>query len=141
MSIVAAKSCRMFFAIAFAIIVAMTSTQAVAVTGKLLANNTPGYVKTGKNLGPEDAAKVIEVSLWLQLHNRDQFDALTRSLYDRTSPNYRHWLTPREFATRFAPTPQEANSVRAFLSSNGLAVIKTGPNNLYVRARGTVGAV
>jgi subtilase family serine protease len=141
MSVVTAKSCRTFFAITFAIMVAMSSSQAGAATGKLLANNTPGYVATGKNLGPEDAANVIEVSLWLQLHNRDQFDALTRSLYDRTSPNYRHWLTSQEFVARFAPSAQEANSVRAFLTANGLAVVKTGPGNLYVRARGTVAAV
>src|ERR1700675_3058725 len=66
--------------------------------GKFVAHNTPRYVATAKNLGAEDPAKVIDVSIWLQLHNRSQFDALTQSLYDRTSPNSHHWLNPKDIA-------------------------------------------
>src|SRR5580693_9537736 len=109
--------------------------------GKLVTNNTPSYVATTKNLGAEDSAKVIEVSIWLQLHNRSQFDTLTQSLYDRSSPNYHHWLKPSEIATHFAPTAQEAKTVQQFFAAHNLTVVKTGPNNFYVRARGTVGDV
>src|ERR1700733_8183450 len=109
--------------------------------GKLVSNNTPSYVATAKNLGTEDSAKVIEVSIWLQVHNRSQFDALTQSLYDRTSPNYHHWLKPSDIAARFAPTAQEAKTVQQFFAAHNLTVVKTGPNNFYVRARGTVGDV
>ncbi len=44
------------------------------VTSNVIANNTPSYVGTAKNLRPEDPAKVIEVSIWLQLHNRSEFE-------------------------------------------------------------------
>ncbi len=111
------------------------------VTSNVIANNTPSYVGTAKNLGAEDPAKVIEVSIWLQLHNRSEFDALTESLYDRTSPNYHHWLKAKDIAERFAPTAQEANTVRQFFTTHNLAVVKTGPSNFYVRARGTVADV
>src|ERR1035437_3298243 len=113
------------------VVVAMSCAllSASTVGGKLITHNTPGYVATAKNLGTEDPAKVIEVSIWLQLHNQSQFDALTQSLYDRTSPNYHQWLKPKDIATRFAPTAQEEK------------VVKTGPSNCYVRARGTVGDV
>src|ERR1700678_1513169 len=114
---------------------------ASTVGGKLVTNNTPSYVATTKNLGAEDSAKVIEVSIWLQLHNRSQFDALTQSLYDRTSPNYHHWLKPSDIAARFAPTAQEAKTVQQFFAAHNLTVVKTGPNNFYVRARGSVGDV
>src|SRR6202451_1294061 len=109
--------------------------------GKLVSNNTPSYVATAKNLGSENSAKVIEVSIWLQLHNRSQFDALTQSLYDRSSSNYHHWLKPNDIAARFAPTVEEAKTVQQFFAAHNLAVVKTGPNNFYVRARGTVGDV
>jgi subtilase family serine protease len=109
--------------------------------GKLVANNTPAYVATVKNLGAENPAKVIEVSVWLQPHNRDQFDALTQSLYERTSPNYHRWLKREDIAARFAPTSQEAEAVRQFLAVHNLQVVKTGPLNFYVRARGTVSDV
>src|SRR5580658_9771867 len=118
-----------------------TQLSASTVAGKAVAHNTPGYVATAKNLGAEDPARVIEVSIWLQLHNRSQFDALAQSLYDPTSPNYRHWLKPGEIATHFAPTAQEAKTVQQFFAAHNLTVVKTGPNNFYVRARGTVGDV
>jgi subtilase family serine protease len=126
-----------------AVVVAMSCAPLSASTagGKLVTNNTPSYVATAKNLGSEDSTKVIEVSIWLQLHNRSQFDALTQSLYDRSSPNYHHWLKPNDIAARFAPTAQEAKTVQQFFAAHNLTVVKTGPNNFYVRARGTVGDV
>ena len=125
-----------------ALVVMMSCALLPASTvGKLVAHNTPRYAATAKNLGAEDPAKVIEVSIWLQMHNRSQFDALTQSLYDRNSPNYHHWLTRKDIAARFAPTAQEAKTVRQFFAAHNLQVVKTGPDNFYVRARGTVGDV
>ena len=126
-----------------AVVIAMSCALLSASTpgGKLVTNSTPIYVATARNLGAEDSAKVIEVSIWLQLHNRSQFDTLTHSLYDRSSPNYHHWLKPSEIATHFAPTAQEAKTVQQFFAAHNLTVVKTGPNNFYVRARGTVGDV
>src|SRR6202167_5158307 len=114
---------------------------ASTVGGKLVTNNTPSYVATAKNLGAEDPAKVIDVTIWLQLHNRSQFDALTQSLYDRNSPNYHHWLTQKDIAAQFAPAAQEAKTIQQFFTAHNLNVVKTGPNNFYVRARGTVADV
>src|ERR1700678_4758576 len=126
-----------------AVVIAMSRAPLSASTGDgiLVTNSTPGYVANAKNLGAEDSAKVIEVSIWLQLHNRSQFDALTQSLYDRSSPNYHHWLKSKDIAARFAPTAQESKTVEQFFAAHNLTVVKTSPNNLYVRARGTVGDV
>jgi subtilase family serine protease len=118
-----------------------TLLPASTVGGRVVRNNTPGYVATAKNLGAEDPAQVIEVSIWLQLHNRSQFDELTRSLYERTSPNYQHWLKAKDIAARFAPTADEAKRVQQFFAAHNLTVVKTGPMNMYVRARGAVGDV
>ena len=104
---------------------------------QLVAHNTPTFVSTAKNLGAENPAKTIEVSVWLNLHNRAAFDTLAQQLYDRTSPNYRHWLKTADLA-RFAPTAEEAATVRQFFESHNLKVVNVGPNNMFVRARGTV---
>jgi subtilase family serine protease len=129
--------------LSIAMIIAMSCafSSASTVSGQFVAHNTPRYVATAKNLGAEDPAKVIEVSLWLQLHNRSQFDALTQSLYDPSSPNYRHWLKSKDISARFGPTAEEAKTVRQFFTDHNLTVVKTGPSNFYVRARGTVGDV
>jgi subtilase family serine protease len=113
---------------------------AYAAAGQLVAHNTPTFVSTAKKLGAEDPAKTIEVSVWLNLHDRAALDTLAQQLYDRTSPNYRHWLKNADLA-RFAPTAQEAATVREFFESHNLKVVTVGPNNFFVRARGTVSDV
>ena len=110
-------------------------------TGMLIAHNTPSYVFTAKNLGTEDASKTIEVSIWLNPHNRGELDALAEQLYDRTSPNYRHFLNRAQIAARFAPTAEEAKTVGQFFEAHNLKIVKVGPDNFFVRARGTVGEV
>jgi len=112
-----------------------------AASGQFVAHNTPSYVATAKNLGTEDPSKTIEVSIWLKPHNRAEMDAVARDLYDRTSPNYRHWLTRSQIAARFAPTAEEAKTVQEFFESRNLRVVRVGGDNFFVRARGTVGDV
>jgi subtilase family serine protease len=111
-----------------------------AASGQSVAHNTPTFVSTAKNLGAEDPANTIEVSIWLNLHNRTALDTLAQQLYDRTSPIYHHWLKNSDIA-RFAPTAEEASTVRDFFESHNLKVVNVGPNNFFVRARGTVSDV
>jgi subtilase family serine protease len=127
----------------FILIAALVSTGRVAraANGQYVAQNTPAYVSSATNLGPEDASKTISVSIWLQPHNRSGLDALAQDLYNRDSANYRHWLKSSEISSQFAPTAAEANTVRDFFESNNLKVTAVGPNNFYVRAQGTVGDI
>jgi len=120
-------------------LIAAVAVPAFAAVGHQITHNTPPYVSTAKNLGTENPSTVMEISLWLLPHNRAQMDQLARDLYDRNSPNYRHFLTPAEFASRFAPSDAEVHTVREFLESHGLTVVKTDPHNFFVRASGTVG--
>ncbi len=103
-----------------------------------IAHNTPRYVSTAKNLGTVDPTQTLEVSIWLNLHNRAEMDALAAQLYDRTSPNYRHFMNRAQFAARFAPTAAEAKTVQDFFESHNLKVVTVGPDNMFVRARGKV---
>jgi len=120
-------------------LIACATLPAVAASGAFIAHNTPNYVKTAKNLGTVNPASTIEVSVWLNPHNRAGMDALAASLYDPTSPNFRHFLTHAQIASKFSPTAAEAKTVRAFLEANNLKIVRMGPSNFFVRARGTVG--
>jgi subtilase family serine protease len=122
-------------------LIASVALPANAAGGRFIAHNTPPYVSTAKNLGTEDPAKTIEVSLWLYPHHRAELDTLAQQLYDRTAPNYRRFLKPSQIVERFAPTAAEAKTVREFLESHNLSVVRVGPNNFFVRARGTVGDI
>jgi subtilase family serine protease len=106
-----------------------------------IAHNTPRYVSSAKNIGTVDPSKTIDVSIWLNVHNRAEMDKLAQQLYDRTSPNYRHFLNRAQFAARFAPSAAEAKTVHDFFESHNLHVVTIGPDNMFVRARGTVADV
>src|SRR6266576_1803189 len=123
------------------VLIGCLASQGFAATGRFIAHNTPNYVATAANLGTEDPAKVIEVSFWLNPRNRGQLDAITKNLYDPTSPQFRHFLPRNQIAARFAPTAAQMKVVRQFLAANNLKVMRVGPMNFFVHAKGTVGDI
>ncbi len=49
-------------------------------------------------------------------------DRLLEEQRDRSSPNYRHWLTPEQFGDRFGLAPGDFAAVAAWIESHGLHV-------------------
>jgi subtilase family serine protease len=109
--------------------------------GQTVVNNTPPFVLTAKNLGPEQSASRIDVSIWLQPHNRAKLDALAAQLYDKASPNYRKFLEHSQVSANFSPTAAEAETVKQFFLAHDLKIVRVDPSNLFVRANGTVAEV
>ncbi|HXQ98651.1 MAG TPA: protease pro-enzyme activation domain-containing protein, partial [Candidatus Limnocylindrales bacterium] len=132
---------KMWMSFVVLTLIGCAALTASAADGQFIAHNTPNYVATARNLGTEDPSKTIEVSIWLNPHSRGEMDALARQLYDRTSANYRHFLSRSQIAQRFAPTAEEAKTVQQFFEAHNLKVVKVGTDNFFVRARGTVGDV
>jgi len=106
-----------------------------------VAHNTPKFVKTSRIMGPVDPTTVMEVSLWLKPHDQAGLDALAKQLYDKSSSQYRHFLTKAQYSERFAPTAAEAGTVAQFLAANRLKVVAVGPDNFFVRASGTAASI
>ena len=123
------------------VLVGCLASQGIAATGRFIGHNTPNYVKTARNVGTEDPAKVIELSFWLNPRNRAGLDALASQLYDPTSPTFRHFLTRNQLANRFAPTAAQVKVLRQFLEANNLKVMRVGPMNFFVHVKGTVGDI
>jgi subtilase family serine protease len=135
------RPCRIDWLLVVLTLIVCCTLPAVAASGQFIAHNTPRYVITSKNLGTVNPATVIEVNLWLHPHNPAELDALAARLYNPASADYRHFLNRAQIAARFAPTTAEANTVRQFLTANNLKIVRVGPDNFFVRARGTVGDV
>jgi len=92
-------------------------------------------------LGAEDPSKQITVTMWLNQHNKAEFDALVRQMYDRSSPSYHHWLTIKDYQARFAPSAADMAVVQKYLAEHNLKVVYTDKLNHAVSARGTVADV
>src|SRR5271165_3056418 len=122
--------------VAILLMLAMVGSGFAAV--RVLQNSTPGIVQSGRNRGPENPSAVIEITVRLQQHNLAAREELFKQLHTKGSPQYHKWLTPKEYAERFAPTAQEAAVVQDFLKTNGLSIVSTHPNNFYITATGRI---
>ena len=119
------------------------NAQAVGASaaGQFLEKSTPAFTTTAKNLGPENQNQTIDVSLWLNFHNRQDLDTVAEQLYNPSSVNFHRWLTRKDIVAKYAPTAAEAEQVKSYLSSKGLKNITVGPDNFFVRGQGSVGIV
>src|SRR5438132_1585106 len=124
------KFLTLFFSIALC---AVLHAQAAPV-----ANNTPAFIKKATDLGPLDPNSVINVTVWLQLHNEGKLDTLIKEQKQKGSANYKKWITQDQFNASFAPTAKELDLVQKFLTSRGLSVEVVAENNMYIKVQGTV---
>src|SRR5271165_5459182 len=104
---------------------------------------TPAYAQAPqvKSLGLESPSKTMTVGVMLNLHDKAGLDALVKGLHDKSSPNYKKFLTKDQFAQRFAPTAAESLAVQNYLKANGLAVLHTDKYNMSITATGSVAAI
>ena len=107
---------------------------AVSVFGQ---SNGKGVTKA-QNLGRENPAKMITVTVWLNEHNKPVLDELVRQMYQPGSPNFHHWLTREQYYARFAPTAEDAAQVRDYLVAHNFAVTSVEKHNHYLIAQGRV---
>ncbi len=116
----------------------LRDSSASANQNYVIGDNTPGFVKNAKDLGPVDPAAVITVTAWLKLHNENQLDQLVKQQQTKGHANFHHWLTQDQFNAQFAPTAQEVKAVQNFLQAHKLTLVEVAENNFYVKAQGTV---
>jgi len=126
-------------ATAMAVLLAGLGT-AQAQSRHVIANNTPPNLAQAQDMGSEDAAKSISVTVWIHSQNKAAGDQAVEELYDPRSPNYHNWLTTQQLDAQ-SPTAAEAATVQDFLAAHNLAVTGIGQKNLYVTASGTVADV
>ncbi len=108
---------------------------------KMLSGHVPPG--TGRLTAIGNLPKTNELSLAIGLPLRDEagLDAFLADVYNPASPNYRHFLTPEEFATRFGPTEKDYASVQSFARTNGFTIKTTYPNRLLLSVQARVGDI
>jgi subtilase family serine protease len=121
--------------IAFALI---TSAGAQGVGRQILAGHVPSAVAGSRALGPMDRSARLNLSIGLPLRNEAQLETLLAQITDPKSPNYRHFLTPDQFAAQFGPSESDYQAMIAFAQENGLTVTKSHSNRLILNVVGAV---
>jgi len=93
--------------------------------------------------GPLPASQHLDgLTLYLKpsASQKMALDRLLVELHDPASPRYHQWLTPEEYADRFAITPADAAKIAAWLESQGFRVGAVGRGRSYIVFEGTAGA-
>ena len=103
-----------------------------------LTGDTPSVVRQSKLEHHADGSQTMKIVVGLKLRDEAGLDKLLAELADRSSPNFRKYLNPADFAARFAPLPQDVDNVVLYLQERGLSVTNVSPNRTLVEAEGTV---
>ncbi|HXJ90375.1 MAG TPA: protease pro-enzyme activation domain-containing protein [Candidatus Binatia bacterium] len=69
------------------------------------------------------------------------FEAYIDLLTDKSSPNFRHWLTAAEQGEQFGVAQQDIDAVSAWLESQGFSVNHVYPNHMVIDFSGTAGQI
>ena len=68
-------------------------------------------------------------------------EGYVKSIYDTSSPNYQHYLTPQSFADLFAPSPTDYQLVVNWLRLKGFTITRTAPDRLMIEVSANSGRV
>ena len=121
---------------AAALVVSMGSMQASG--RQTLHGHVPQAVASSTGLGRMAGSAQMSLSIGLPLRNAAELAELIKQLSDHASPNFRHFLTPAQFAERFGPSETDYQSLSSFISQSGLKVSATHPNRMILDVTGSV---
>ncbi len=94
-----------------------------------------------KSSGRLPASTQINLVIGLPWRNPAGLTNLLHDLYDPHSPQFHHYLTPKQFAELFGPTTNDYETLAAFLEAHGLTVTHRHPNRMLLDVSGPVSAV
>ncbi|MBA8930353.1 kumamolisin [Kutzneria viridogrisea] len=106
-----------------------------------LANSSAPGLQYATKTGSVQQDKQVQVAVSLKLRNESDLDAFLSRVNDPHSADYRHYLSPDQFAARYAPTQAQVDQVRAYLASKGLTVTGVSGNRMAVDAKGSASVV
>jgi len=128
---------RLFSALLF-LVCLLFAPRAWTAERQMLHGHVPAAAGQQAPIGRYDSTKRLHISIGLPARNQADLTALLKELYDPASPNYRHFLTPQQFAEKFGPTEQDYQTLSDFAKANGLAIVATHPNRVVLDVEGSV---
>ena len=110
----------------------------------VLKGNVHPMAQPRFDLGPvEPAFRIGYISLMLKKTDAQQaaLEQLLQQQQDPVSPNYHDWLTPEQYADRFALSQSDLDKISAWLRSEGFTVEYTARGRNWLAFSGTAGQV
>jgi kumamolisin len=92
-------------------------------------------------IGRLAADQVMQLNVVLPLRDEADLKKFIGELNDPASPDYRKFITPAEFTSKYGPTEADYNSAVAYLKANGLTVVGGSRDGMDIQVKGPVSAV
>jgi subtilase family serine protease len=106
------------------------SSQLETAGGVRLTGHVQPLIRSAQDLGPIDPSQKISLALVFAPTSSQQA-ALQQLLQDQqnpTSPRFRQWITPQQFADAYGLSTEMVDAVRNWLGSAGIAVREVAPS-------------
>ncbi len=118
------------------------SSAAAAGSGRARLPGHQGLVPPGATLvGPAPTTTALPLVVTLKPRDPSALAAEVQAIANPESPEYRHFLTPTQFAQRFGATPATIAQVTSALQQEGLTVGTPSATGLSIPVTSTVGQV
>jgi subtilase family serine protease len=107
----------------------------------MVPGHVPPVLKSLTSTGRLPGTNWLNLAIGLPLRNPAGLSNLLQQIYDPTSPNFHHYLTPEEFTSKFGPTEGDYQAVLSFARANHLQVTTTHPNRVLLDVSGSAAEV
>lgn len=109
----------------------------------LLTTHTIPAVVNGEaqTIGRMPAAQTLHFDIVLALRHAPELQNFLKDVYDSTSPNYRQFVTVKQFTEQFGPSQEDYNALLQFAKASGFTMTGGSRDAMDVRFTAPVGAI
>jgi hypothetical protein len=132
---------RRFSALALIVACWMVSSLPASAAQQVLKGHVPSATKRLAPINRLDSSTRLDLAIGLPLRNREELTNLLQALYQPGNANFRHYLTPDQFASSFGPSREDYQKMIDFAKSHELIVRRTHPNRTLLDVEGSVGDI
>jgi len=136
--IIGTEHCPLLRIVGALLLGTVTSCLGAGVGRASLGGHRPLAAAMLPSSGSLNPTNRIRLAIGLPLRNQADLDATLRQLYDPADPQYRKFLSPEEFTSRFGPSEEDCQGVIQFIKSYGLSVIGRHQNRVVLDVEGSV---
>jgi kumamolisin len=113
---------------------------ASAAPQPLLTRHTRGAVVNGEaqSVGRMPANQTMKFDIVLALRHAPELENFLADIYNPSSPNYKHYVTPTEFTARFGASQEDWNELVQFAKQSGFTIVGGSREGSDLQLKGTV---
>ncbi len=134
---------RSWLVFSLAAILALLGAASQAQVQPLLTTHTIPAVVNGEvqTTGRMPATQILHFDVVLALRHAPELQNFLKDVYDATSPNYRHFVTVKQFTEQFGPSQEDYNALIQFAKASGFTITGGSRDAMDVRFTATVSAI